>query len=275
MCNLNSIERNMKSTNTNLPIRVLSIFLLFFFVFFHSLCMSQTLTVVDFHEDGGRLDAVSESVKDSNGTVCGLIRLGLVHSDVDFEGDIMKAEYRNCEWYIWMADGAKWIVIKASGHPALHYDFAESIRSTATYIMTIEKSKNEWSKINTLSYIVPGLGQIELGNKIEGYSIIAGEGLLLSGGIISGIAASKQLEIMRDIDVSLTDYLSAKNKYNTQKAINITCYIGAAALYGFHLYRVYHLSKKERNRSFASLFPTIMPIGESMVCAGLNLNINM
>lgn len=132
---------------------------------------------------------------------------------------------------------------------------------------------HELWKTNVMWYIVPGLGQIELGNKTEGYAIIAGETLLLGGGIVSSISAKKQLEIMRDVDVSLEDFMAAKSKYNTQKAINITCYVGAAALYGFHIYRVYHLSKKAKNKRYASLTPTIMSTDELMVL-GFSLNIN-
>jgi hypothetical protein len=128
-------------------------------------------------------------------------------------------------------------------------------------------------KTNALWYIVPGLGQIELENKPEGFATIAGETLLLGGGIVSSISAKKQLEIMRDVDVSLEDFMTAKNKYNTLKAVNVTCYVGAAALYGFHLYRVYHLSKKAKSKRYASLTPTIMPSSET-VAFGLSLNLN-
>ena len=128
-------------------------------------------------------------------------------------------------------------------------------------------------KTNVMWYIVPGLGQIELGNKTEGYATIAGETLLLGGGIISSISAKKQLEIMRDVDVSLEDFMTAKSNYNTQKAINITCYVGAAALYGFHIYRVYHLSKIAKNKMYASLTPTIMNTDETMAF-GLSFNFN-
>ena len=242
-------------------------------LFFPLYGYSQKLEVVDFYEDFGRLDAVREPVKDLNGTPCGLIRLGLVHSVVEFEGDIMKSEYRNCEWYIWMAEGARYIVIKASGYLPLSYDFAEPIKSKTTYMMTVTKP-TLGKKNYFFSYVVPGLGQIEFGKKLEGYTTIVSESLLLGGGIISSVYANKQLAIMRDVDVSLEDYLSAKDKYTTFRAINITCYVAAAALYGFHLFRVYHLSKKERKNRYASLSPTFMSTDESLFC-GLSLNINL
>lgn len=128
-------------------------------------------------------------------------------------------------------------------------------------------------KTNAMWYIVPGLGEIEFGRKVEGGAIIAGEALLLGGGVISSVAAKKQLEIMRDVDVSLEDFMNAKSKYGTLRTVNVVCYVGAAALYGFHLYRVYHLSKEARNKRHASLTPTIMSIDESMAL-GLSININ-
>ena len=91
--------------------------------------------------------------------------------------------------------------------------------------------------------------------------------------MISSVAAKKQLEIMRDVDVSLEDFMNAKSKYGTLRTVNVVCYVGAAALYGFHLYRVYHLSKEARNKRHASLTPTIMSIDESMAL-GLSININ-
>lgn len=47
-------------------------------------CFSQQLEVVDFHEDAGRIDALREPVLALDSTPCGLIRLGLVHSSVEF-----------------------------------------------------------------------------------------------------------------------------------------------------------------------------------------------
>lgn len=155
---------------------------------------SQKLEVVDFYEDVGRLDAVKEPVRDLNGTPCGLIRLGLVHSSVEFEGDIMKKEYRNCEWYIWMAQDARFIVIKADGYPRLSYDFDEPIRSMTTYIMTVEipqdtiyihKNRliNDWTKdfkiivgINNgivSSELLGFYGEIKFGER-SGFGFIGG-----------------------------------------------------------------------------------------------------
>lgn len=111
----------------------------FLFVIFPSIVFSQELKVVGFHEDIGRLDAVQNLVYDFNGKPCGLIRLGLVLPNVEFEGDIVKKEFRNGEWFIWMIEGAGFIVIKSPEYLPLHYDFNEPIKSNITYIMTVNK----------------------------------------------------------------------------------------------------------------------------------------
>ena len=232
---------------------------------------SQALQVTSFKQTSD-LTASRFEKTDINGEPCGMIKVGLPLADAKFVGNVIESTYKDGEWWVYMTKGSKRITIKTIKYPALSYDFPEPIQSKVTYAMTVVNN-DIFNKINAFSYIVPGLGQIELGNKTEGYAIIAGETLLLGGGVISSIAAKKQLNIMRDVDVSLEDFMTAKRKYNTQKAINVTCYVVAAALYGFHLYRVYYLSKKARTKGFTSLAPTIMATDESMAL-GLSININ-
>lgn len=129
------------------------------------------------------------------------------------------------------------------------------------------------TKTPVMWYIVPGLGQIELGNRAEGWATIAGETMLLGGGIVSSVFANKQLEIMRDVDVSLEDFMTAKSKYNNLKVVNVACYVGAAALYGFHIYRVYNLTKKAKSQKYASFTPAILNTNESLAF-GMSMNIN-
>lgn len=132
---------------------------------------------------------------------------------------------------------------------------------------------HESNNANVMWYIVPGLGQIELGNTTEGVVTILGEVALLGGGVGSYFASQKQLEIMRDVDVSLADFLTAKSNYKTLRIINVSCYIGAAVLYGVHLYRVYYLSKEAKGKRYAFLTPTIITTDE-MMAFGFCLNLN-
>jgi hypothetical protein len=247
------------------------LFLLWLIVFgINNIGYSQkTLKVSSFRLDPQDITASTLVKNDINGIPCGLIKIGLPLLNATFEGNIISSEYKNGEWWVYMTKGTKMITIKTPNYSPLEYAFGERIQSKMTYVMTIEMP----ALINAFSYIVPGLGQIELGNKAEGYTTIAGEALLLGGGVISSISANKQLEIMRDVDVSLDDFITAKNKYNTLKAVNVACYVGAAALYGFHLYRVYYLSKKAKTKGFTFLTPTIMTTDESMAL-GLSININ-
>lgn len=252
-------------------------FLVIFLYVANNICFAQSLEVESFTlaptQYGG------DFVKDINGQPCALIKVQIVDKNVSFEGDVRKFEEKGQnEWWVWIWNEAEFLTIKSDSFLPLKVTFAEhdiKLAGHQTYILRLVQSTRDSTivKPNVLSYIVPGLGQIELGNKMEGYTTIIGEILLLGGGVVSSISANNQLEVMRDVDVSLEEYMSAKSKYNTLRAINVACYVAAAALYGFHIYRVYHLSKQARRKEYASLTPIIMNTGESM-SFGLCLNFN-
>lgn len=99
---------------------------------------SQELKVLEFRADLTMTDAVQFPKEDFNHVRCGLIRMGLVLPDATFEGDIISAEYKDGEWWIYMINGANWITIKSSRYLPLRYEF-EGIQSNVTYVMNIEK----------------------------------------------------------------------------------------------------------------------------------------
>lgn len=242
----------------------------------YNICSAQSLEVESFTL--APTQYAGDYVKDYNNHSCALIKVQIVDKNVSFDGDVLKLEMKGQnEWWVWIWDGAKYLTIKSDSFLPLKVTFSNygiKLAGHQTYILRLVQSTRDISILyNVLSYMVPGLGQIELGNKTEGYATIIGETLLLGGGIFSSISANNQLKVMRDIDVSLEDYLSAKNKYTTLQKINVTCYVAAAALYGFHLYRVYHLSKHARRKEHAYMTPIIMNTGESM-SFGLCLNLN-
>ena len=257
-------------------------FLAIFLFVDNNICFAQSLEVASFvsapNQYGG------EFVKDLNNQPCALIKVQIVDKKVSFDGDVRKFEEKGQnEWWVWIWEGAKYLTIKSDSFLPYKVIFAEhdiKLVGHQTYILRLVQTPKDTAIIyqtasypNILSYLVPGLGQIELGNKPEGYATIIGETLLLGGGIVSSISANNQLKVMRDVDVSLENYMSAKSKYNTLRAINVTCYVAAVALYGFHIYRVYHLSKQARRKEYASFTPIIMNTGESM-SFGLCMNIN-
>ena len=99
---------------------------------------AQELKVIDFHADMTMTDAVKFPKKDANGVNCGLIRMGLVIPDAQFEGDIIESEYKDGEWWIYMMKGANWITVKTKRYLPLRYEF-ESIQSNVTYVMNVER----------------------------------------------------------------------------------------------------------------------------------------
>lgn len=99
---------------------------------------AQELKVKDFHADPTDISAVRFEVKDFNGDICALLKVGLVARDAVFEGSIVKQEYKDGEWWIYMIDGAWWLNIKTNKYLPLRYEFPESLKKKGTYILQIE-----------------------------------------------------------------------------------------------------------------------------------------
>lgn len=98
----------------------------------------QELKFKRFNADMSMTDATQYPKKDANGVNCGLIKLGLVIPDAEFEGDIIATEYKNGEWLIYMMNGANWITIKTPQYLPLRYDINPPIESDVTYVMVVE-----------------------------------------------------------------------------------------------------------------------------------------
>lgn len=110
--------------------------LLFFGISFSA--VAQELSVKDFHHDPSDISAVRYEVKDYNGEHCALLKIGLVLLDVTFEGSILKQEFKDGEWWVYMADGAWWLNIKTKKYLPLRYEFPEPLQKKSTYILQIE-----------------------------------------------------------------------------------------------------------------------------------------
>lgn len=103
-----------------------------------SVSFAQELKVKEFRADMTMTDAVKYPKEDANGTRCGLIRMGLVIPEAQFEGDIIASEYKDGEWWIYMMNGSNWITIKTKRYLPLRYEF-EPIKSNVTYVMNVER----------------------------------------------------------------------------------------------------------------------------------------
>ena len=98
----------------------------------------QELSVKEFKADPADISAVRYEVKDLNGNICALVRIGLVLQDVTFEGSVVKSEFKDGEWWVYMVDKSWWLNIKTKKYLPLRYEFPEPVQKKSTYIMQVE-----------------------------------------------------------------------------------------------------------------------------------------
>lgn len=114
------------------------VFILMLFLCGGIVC-AQELNVNDFHADQADMSAVVHQVADLNGSPCALIKVGLAVKEATFEGDIIKTEAKEGEYWVYVIDGANWLNIKAPNFTPLRYDFSP-VKKNCTYIMTVAPS---------------------------------------------------------------------------------------------------------------------------------------
>ena len=99
---------------------------------------AQELTVKEFRLDDSDISAVKFQVKDLGGDPCALVKVGLAVADATFEGDIVKSEFKNGEYWVYLIGGANWLNIKTKKYLPLRYEF-DAVNPNSTYIMQIER----------------------------------------------------------------------------------------------------------------------------------------
>lgn len=99
---------------------------------------AQSLELVDFKADPSDLSAVVHQMADLNGDPCALVKIGLTVPDATFEGDIIKSEYKDGEYWVYMIDGANWLTVKTSSYTPLRIDenFGP-LKGNTTYLLTL------------------------------------------------------------------------------------------------------------------------------------------
>ena len=105
---------------------------------FSAVLFGQELSVKEFKADPADISAVRYEVKDLNGNICALVRIGLVLQDVTFEGSVVKSEFKDGEWWVYMVDKSWWLNIKTKKYLPLRYEFPEPVQKKSTYIMQVE-----------------------------------------------------------------------------------------------------------------------------------------
>ncbi len=114
--------------------KILLVFLSLFL--FSTSLFAKQLKVIEFRHDPSDISAQVNQVNDLNGDACALIKVGLAIADATFEGDVIKSEYKESEYYVYFPAGSNWIVVKAPGNTPVRYEF-EPLVAKNTYIMTI------------------------------------------------------------------------------------------------------------------------------------------
>lgn len=109
-----------------------------------------------------------------------------------------------------------------------------------------ERARNVSDEASLFKSIVPGLGQMGKGYVKEGVLTMLGEAALVGGGIGCYMAAQKQLAIMDppNGNVSSSEFLAARNRYNTLRTTSFAVWGAATALYVFNFIRAYTLEPK-------------------------------
>lgn len=143
---------------------IFSLLITLFSVF---LASSQSLDVIDFKADASDLSAVVHQVADLNGDPCALVKVGLTVPNATFEGDIIKSEYKDGEYWVYMVDGANWLTVKTSEYTPLRIDdnFGP-LKGNTTYILTLAAPSGDSGSLAKTARI-----PIELPAKGAGVSI--------------------------------------------------------------------------------------------------------
>lgn len=141
-----------------------------------------------------------------------------------------------------------------------------------------EKRQNKEINITNgkaLAYsLIPGVGLMMKGHKVEGTVYMVGDIALLGGGLAFMAQANKQKDIMNSHSTGIDQYKSAEKKYNSSKTAAYCCFGVAAALYVVNLVRGYVAEPKPKARLQWAVVPSVAPnmYGEPNMSVNLALS---
>ncbi len=113
------------------------------------------------------------------------------------------------------------------------------------------------------SIFMPGAGQMVKRHYGSGVLTLLGEVVFVGGAVGSYFYAQNQLSIMRNYDVSLTDFNAAKKNYGICRIANIACLSAAGALYVYSLIRTGTMKYKFKN-DHLSFAPVLIPTEQGL-----------
>ena len=97
---------------------------------------AQELKLKDFRHDPSDAAASVNMVNDLNGSPCSLIKIDLVASRVEFEGDVVKSIRKGNEYWVYMLEGSTWLNVKSAEYIAFRYEFPP-LKKLGTYVMQL------------------------------------------------------------------------------------------------------------------------------------------
>ena len=120
------------------------------------------------------------------------------------------------------------------------------------------------------SAFVPGLGQMGKRHYGEGIVTLTAEVALAGAGTACYLFSRKQLDIMRDGNVTYDDFSNARKTYNSLRTTSYVVWGTAAAVYVFNIYRAVSISPKYKDG--LSFSPAVLPLNDG-VAPGLQLTL--
>lgn len=140
-----------------------------------------------------------------------------------------------------------------------------------------DEKKSAVRKTNgkALAYsLIPGVGLMMKGHKVEGTVYMVGDIALIGGGFAFMANANKQKDIMNSHSTGIDQYKSAEKKYNSSKTAAYCCFGTAAGLYIVNLVRSYVAKPKPDARLEWAFVPSVAPsmYGEPNMSVNLALS---
>ena len=121
------------------------------------------------------------------------------------------------------------------------------------------------------SVFVPGAGQMVKRHYGSGVLTLLGEVVFVGGAVSSYFIAQNQLSIMRNYDVTLNDFNTAKKTYGICRKVHIATLSAAGALYVYSLIRTGTMKYKFKNDNL-SFAPVLIPT-EQGLASGVYLTV--
>lgn len=126
---------------------------------------SQELMVTKFQADPSDISAVSHQVKDFSDNPCALVKVGIKAQNPVFEGDIIKTENKDGEYWVYMVDGARYMNVKSDDYLPLRYDFDNPVSGNTTYIMQVAEADGSVLQERISVKIEPNANSVTIGGR--------------------------------------------------------------------------------------------------------------